>query len=740
MSHTLIHFIMTVPTKTPGWLAKELATAATLILVFVMAFAKIDDTDVWWHMKCGELFIRNGWIPDREIFSYTAQGAPWVDGYLLAQAVFYGAWLAARTAGVILLGALLVTGAYALSLLMCGRRAGYYAAIAVALPAAYLSINCNFPRPALLTPLFSLVTIYMLEDYHKRGGRRVWWLVPLMAVWVNCHPAFFIGPGITAIYLLGAALHGWGNKEGAHAGPPLRNYALLLVSELLATLINPYGPRIYYSVILFASNPRFKEVIVEWAPIYYRWPHLIIWVMPAFCVVAAVGVGCLLWGWRSVRFERASLFTLAALIAITSRRNLMLFALIALPVISWTVSDALAARAASPSPARRGRVSSGGILCGAVCVCALFMTWFAATDRLYYYVHVIRNTGIGVQDVIFSEKAAALLRSEHVQGNLFHQFGLGGFFLFALYPQYRVYIDGRTYPYPFEVFDEGGKALRSPRTFEKLKAQYDIRAVFLSALPGNLPLMEYLLKSKAWAAIYADNAGALFLERGAGNDGTIQRHFIDLLANPPIVPTYPPGRKYRLWSMAEFPYGVLQWGNTYEKIGRPDLALRVLKEGLNYRPITDDLESNVAALMIKTGELEDGYSLLQRILAGKPDDRNALRALADYYSAKGEWGQAENVLNRLVKLDPRSANLWHYLGVTAFNRKDYSLAAERFRRAVEIAPDDAFLWERLGMSMESLNAAEAVRDYRTAIKLLQTSGAPPGDIQRVQARLNKLGG
>jgi hypothetical protein len=55
----------------------------------VLSLVKLDDYDIWWHLKCGEIFLSEKKILRSEIFSYTAYGAPWVNGYLLAQVFFY---------------------------------------------------------------------------------------------------------------------------------------------------------------------------------------------------------------------------------------------------------------------------------------------------------------------------------------------------------------------------------------------------------------------------------------------------------------------------------------------------------------------------------------------------------------------------------------------------------------------------------------------------------------------------
>ena len=131
----------------------------------------------------------------------------------------------------------------------------------------------------------------------------------------------------------------------------------------------------------------------------------------------------------------------------------------------------------------------------------------------------------------------------------------------------------------------------------------------------------------------------------------------------------------------------------YERARLIGLAADVLKESLNYRPVPSDMEAGVAGLMIRSGRLVEGHELVERALAANPDDPTGLRVLADYYSAKGDWAEAEKPLLQLLKSGKPSYNLLEYLGDIAYNRRDYATAASRYREAISLNQGSASLWE-----------------------------------------------
>src|SRR5205085_6569736 len=102
-------------------------------------------------------------------------------------------------------------------------------------------------RPRVFTLLLSSVYLALLGHYLRhRGGREIWWLVPLMALWVNLHGGFLIGLVLIGLTIVGTALEAWANREELRSSwPQLKTLGLVLVACALAVLLNPHGIWIY---------------------------------------------------------------------------------------------------------------------------------------------------------------------------------------------------------------------------------------------------------------------------------------------------------------------------------------------------------------------------------------------------------------------------------------------------------------------------------------------------------------
>jgi len=576
-------------------------------LAFAVSFTALDDFDVFWHLKCGELFIKKFAIFHEDIFSYTVAGAPWVDGYLPAQALLYMGWLLGGPAGVVALGSLLSAGSYGLALLISrrGSREGFGAALAASIPAVYLAFNALVPRPALLSPTFALVTLWLLEDHRLRGGRRIYWLLPLTTLWANCHPGFVTGPVITAIYITGQVLGDRPVDQPDGPEPHRARLDLLLIGQVIATLVNPYGPLIYLYAVQVPAFSEMNKSIVEWQPLFSPIANSA-GIVPCCIIVTAVWVACLIWSGRRTQATHVLMFFFLIAATLYARRNLILLGPLSLPLIAWTVNDGIA-RPIHNAPLRRYRHGEIGVKLGAALLIAagLALIWFVATNRLYFYTKSRRYIGAGISSTSFPTKGAELLKNEPVAGNLLHTYQSGGYILFELFPKFHTYTDGRLYIFPSYLFKVEQDSKWFEKEFVNARRRYDIRAALLPISPKfYYPALGLFLYSPRWAAVAADEWGVLFLARGAGNDDVIRRHEIDLLKNPPLFNTPQAGKAFHWWSGAVYPHGPVRWAMFYYALRRPDLSARALAPALQYMPMRKALQTQYDELLQKAGQLE----------------------------------------------------------------------------------------------------------------------------------------
>src|ERR1051326_9093650 len=88
------------------------------------------------------------------------------------------------------------------------RAHPFVTGFAMLLGAVSISTNIGV-RPRVFTFLLTSVFLLVLEKYARRGGRTIWILVPLTALWANLHGGFFFGPAFIVLAMVGMVLDKW---------------------------------------------------------------------------------------------------------------------------------------------------------------------------------------------------------------------------------------------------------------------------------------------------------------------------------------------------------------------------------------------------------------------------------------------------------------------------------------------------------------------------------------------------
>ncbi|HXI09788.1 MAG TPA: hypothetical protein VNK06_03200, partial [Thermodesulfobacteriota bacterium] len=183
-------------------------TAATLLFVFFLSFLKIEDYDIWYHIKTGEYIVRNLSIPTTDIFSYTAFGHRWVTHEWLSEVIFYLFTAAAGVNNLVFFKAAMITAVFGSYLFFLRNRVGIHVLAPVVAVAAVLARGRFFERPELFSYLLVAVFICLLEKIRtdERAPGRYFWVFPaLMVFWANCHGGAIFGVVVTGAYAAGEA-------------------------------------------------------------------------------------------------------------------------------------------------------------------------------------------------------------------------------------------------------------------------------------------------------------------------------------------------------------------------------------------------------------------------------------------------------------------------------------------------------------------------------------------------------
>jgi len=209
-----------------GWFAVTVLAVAG----FAAGFSHVWDSDVPWHLACGEWMIRNGQIMGHDYFSIDPQ-AVWVNVHWLFQVIVAALHSVAGDAGLSWLKALVCAGGLGAFGLALRRHVPAGWLIFAGMLMLYVFQARVRVRPELFTLALLIVTI-ALADSVRRGASpsRLWWMVPIMLFWVNMHGLFFLGLAIFWGFILGGAFDAawdrWITRRGAGV-PPARGEGIL---------------------------------------------------------------------------------------------------------------------------------------------------------------------------------------------------------------------------------------------------------------------------------------------------------------------------------------------------------------------------------------------------------------------------------------------------------------------------------------------------------------------------------
>lgn len=197
----------------------------------------LGDCDTGWHIRTGEWILAHGWVPARDIFSFSKPGGPWFAWEWLSDVLFAKLNAAGGLQAVALFSILLLCVTFTVLFLVVKRKANAIVSIAITMLAAAASSIHWLARPHLFTLLF-LVLFYAALEQVREGRTRIAG-VPYLAIlpvatilWTNLHAGFFAGALMIAAFGAGELLTMAFSANPAGRLPAWRNARRYFLSAL----------------------------------------------------------------------------------------------------------------------------------------------------------------------------------------------------------------------------------------------------------------------------------------------------------------------------------------------------------------------------------------------------------------------------------------------------------------------------------------------------------------------------
>ena len=213
----------------------------------VAGLRTVADWDLGWQLATGRWVVQHHHIPSTDVFSYTAYGQPWI--YPVGSGViFYALYRIGSYALLSWLGAAVCVGTVALLL----RRGSALTAAFAILAVPRIALRST-PRAEIFTMVLLAAFLTLLWQHYETGRARLWLLPLLMVAWVNLHPGYVVGLAILAGYVMLEGLEMLWPERRAAAQEHLARFWPWLIATLVATLVNPWGWKVYSWALGFMS-------------------------------------------------------------------------------------------------------------------------------------------------------------------------------------------------------------------------------------------------------------------------------------------------------------------------------------------------------------------------------------------------------------------------------------------------------------------------------------------------------
>jgi hypothetical protein len=450
---------------------------------------RLDDPDMWLHLKTGQIVWQTHHIPQTDTFSYTTHHQPTIPHEWLGETTIFAAYRLGGYSGLMiwlcLAASAILVGSYALCSVYSGNAK---VSLAGGMLVCFFAIIGFAIRPQMLGYFLLILELIVLYLGRIRNARWFFVLPPLFVLWVNTHGSFSLGLALAFILLVSSFFTFDNDLLTSASWPPSTRHtlAVALAISLPALLLNPAGMRlVLYPFRAMGSMTAATSIVSEWQPVSFADPRALamLGVLAAIVLLAVVRR-------RPLFLDEALFLAAATYLAGSHRRLLFVFGILAAPVLCRLLADAWD----NYSPARDHPAANAALIALAVLVCRLS---FPTLQELN--AQVAAKSPVG---------AVQFIEQNHLNGPMLNDWASGGYLVWAL-PDHPDFIDGRGDPFDqtgvTQQFGDWATLRTDPRL---LLDKYNIAFCLLAR---DAPMRSVLPLLPNWRLAYADDAFVVFV-------------------------------------------------------------------------------------------------------------------------------------------------------------------------------------------------------------------------------------
>ena len=444
----------------------------TILLLFLTVIGlRLDnfanDPGLGWHIKTGEYILQNLKLPVEDPFSFTNFSGKWLIDQWLADILISSIFSALGWPFLYVLLVIIFVYTYGVKQYskLTKIYGNYLLAALVVMYSFYFAQVHFICRPVLFSFFFFLLLFYQLYSFSKlaTAPKSLYLKIFItIAFWANMHPSFVIAWGLFAVALIASFL----------AKDACKKYLRLSLVMLLATLLNPYGFELYYTVLSLSVSQIVDPSYSEWESVSFSLLHDGFFALPSILLLIIICI-------QSKFIQKYAYFILSfllfSLLANKAVRFLPYFGITSAPILMLTVPILFQRLSDSRSKVMevlgiawkrleyKESLSRLGVPIFVLCSVGLLIS------ALFLQKIPLYNGEYGPTTTRYSKKSLDYLLSQNRSVRVINDSNLGGYLIGWGKGRVKGLLDDRTTMHGTDVYAYYNRQLRSENIFNLAK-------------------------------------------------------------------------------------------------------------------------------------------------------------------------------------------------------------------------------------------------------------------------------
>lgn len=476
--------------------------AIFFVLIFGSGNALLGDGDTGYHIKTGQVILKNWSIPAHDFYSFHFPALSWTAHEWLAEVTMalLSEW-AGLTGVVVFFAFVLALTHWLLYQSLKTKSDDLILCTFVALLATATSSTHWLARPHVFSILLTVIWSHCLSRYQSENRKLFVACLPfLMLLWANLHGGFIIGLILLGIYLASE----WFSLSTAKPDSAwiyrkrAKTLLFVLLASMAACCFNPFGFDILLFPIRVTSDRFVMDRVTEFLSPNFHEP------LP-FKFMLLLLIGALAVSRSKFGFVDVICVMLLSYMALYSARHVSLFAIILAPVLLKALTG-IASRLAGPFSTWYSTRNQN--LLGIDCNLKGYL-WPTASLVMVMTLVATGFITYRFDDKKFPVKAVEFLRRQKLEGNVFNDDEFGDYMIYAAWPTYRVFMDGRSDMYGEKFGRDYLRIANVAPGWKQTLKKYNISWVIFNT---DSALIAALKDQPDWQSVYSDPVASIFVK------------------------------------------------------------------------------------------------------------------------------------------------------------------------------------------------------------------------------------